>query len=250
MSNNQDFFKTYFKNDGECHPKLAYQALSRALIKYIEELDPVDKMKFQADIYPFIKEAIAEAQKMEKDLIDNTDITLIEPEKVYTINPNLSEKNKVVKMEEVTHNQEPLAVADYLNDNSQFPIDEQNFSLPEEWDGDQLGVSEDIPFGLFVPDAEIKTETFVQPVLLEEDFRTPEEIQEDMKKAIMLSSSRLFNNIATQESIKVEDEIGSLTAETKNAAPEKSEEYSPNSVGSITDEDDFADSFIVGKQIH
>jgi len=260
-----DFLAKYFKNEGDCHPKLAYQALSKALSRYLEGLDPVDKFQFQADMHPYIKEVLEEAKKMEKMLGDASDIILIEPEKVYTINPNLKEMPKAPKqippVQEVTMEIKPISdtVGEFA---------EEDFSLPDEWGGADIGETDDIPFGLFVPNADKDAGSEIQHVgaepaaVADEDKRTPEEIQEDMKKAILMSSSRLFNNIttATEVSHQVEPEntppVQIETQEHDNGAVAMEVDVSPQSEQSGDrphvgdEEDDFADSFIVGKQIH
>lgn len=254
----EDFLTKYYKNEGDCHPKLAYQALSKALSRYLEALDPVDKFQFQADMHPYIREVLVEAKNMEKKLGDASDIILIEPEKIYTINPNLKEMPKVPKKDNPAQEVAPVIkpIADTVGEFS-----EEDFPLPDEWGGSDIGETDDIPFGLFVPDMNEGTESKIEhagtePVpVANEDQRTPEEIQEDMKKAILTSSSRLFNNISTASEESHHKEPESITPaqietqECENSAVAM-EADAPQLKQSEEDEDDFADSFIVGKQIH
>lgn len=261
-----DFLTKYFKNEGDCHPTLAYQALSKALSRYLEALDPVDKFQFQADMHPYIKEVLAEAKKMEKKLSGASDIILIDPEKVYTINPNLKEMPKAPQQESRVQ-ETPVVIKPITDTVGEFA--EEDFTLPGEWGGSEIGETDDIPFGLFVAetneDIEGKNEHTGTDLaaVADEDPRTPEEIQEDMKNAILMSSSRLFNNISTateashQErpedmpSAQVdEQEHDSGAQDMEVDIPVQSEPSGNIESSSGDEEDDFADSFIVGKQIH
>lgn len=236
MLTNKDFFSKYYRGEGGCHPLLAYRALSQALEAYIEELDPIDKINFQACLHPFIQKALKFAKEEETNMQEKQDLILIESDSLYTINPNLQKKMEDKKNDSLasavdTGNVIPMMIGDVgVND----------------WPSEESTDEDKIPFALFAP---IENDTFEnkeksndEPPLIDflEDEPNKEEVVESMMHAIMASSERMFENITGASTV---DENQKKNAENTERPPERTNEIEQSNV----ELDDLASSFMVGK---
>lgn len=239
MLENKDFFTRYYKSEGTCHPVFAYRALSHALEAYMEELDPVDKMKFQAELHPFIKEALAIANEEEKNIQNEQGLILIESDRLYTINSTLQKKPEPDKKSEKSR-EEQISV--------QVPKVEISDIGVSNWPEEEITPEETIPFGLFSQaeeefgfDASSSLEETAMPVFpIEEEEPNQGEMMESMAHAIKASSERMFENITGAAVQHAESD-----SQVQNAESQKQGGADASSL--TLDIDDLAASFMTGK---
>ncbi|MDD4969737.1 MAG: hypothetical protein PHT07_09960 [Paludibacter sp.] len=238
MLKDNDFFSKYYKSEGICHPQLSYHALSYVFEQFMEELDPVDKIKFQAELHPFVQKALQQAKHEEKDLINNQDLVLIEANKLYTINPNLQKKPE----------QKVAAAIPEKPINQSITVGDLDLG---EWPTEEPFTDDDIPFGLFASANEDDLPTTmseeIAPQIEPEEEKSQEEVVESMRLAIMASSDRMFGNITGTPPVEEGKVDKAQTEETSKGTPTMQESQAATNVSPIDIEDELADSFMVGK---